>query len=170
MKFKSNIKKSLDVLRKEIGNNENMVYSKDSSKKVLLFVNYINNRIENLLKKEVCKNAQIVNDYFILNKVQPSYLNKYLSIDIKDWKKIDITDINIMELCFKHKLEEEKLDNSTVIKYLNLNISSLMSMEYDNEITKIDLRKAFKDLENVNKRITTYHKVHGYLKEIRLKK
>ena len=52
MKFKSNIKKSLDVLRKEIGNNENMVYSKDSSKKVLLFVNYINNRIENLLKKE----------------------------------------------------------------------------------------------------------------------
>lgn len=166
---KINLKRSLDSLRKEISSNEDILYTENAFKKVTLFALYINNRIENLLKKEVCKNAQIVNDYYRLNRMEPSFLNKYLSTDIKDWKQTDVDDINMMELCFKHKLEAELLDNSNMFTFLNINGSSLFSHNFgETELTKPDIKKAFEQLEVINKKITTYYKVHGYLKVLRL--
>lgn len=163
------MKRSLDNIRKEVNDIDSMERIQNVSKKVLLFVTYINNRIHNLLKKEVCRNAQIVNDYYRLNRIEPSFLNKYLSTDIKEWKQTEVDDINMMELCFKHKLEAELLDTSNMITFLGINASSLFPDYFgDNNITKPDIKKAFEQLEVVNKRITAYYKVHGYLKEKRL--
>lgn len=161
----------LNLTKKEINENKTDDVNKNPCKKVLLFTMYINNRIKRLLKKSVCRNAQIVNDYYILNDLQPSFLNKFLSIDIKEWKHVDTEDINMMELCFKHKLEAELLAYDNFISFLNIDFSTLLKLSENDPkpISNDTLKNIYKQLEVINKRISNYYKVHGYLKELRVK-
>lgn len=170
MIFKSNLKASLDSIRKEIGDKDNMYVIENPFKKVKLFTLYINNRIKNLLGKEVCQNAKIVENYFFLNRVKRKEVEKCVSIKIEHWKEdAEYYDINVLEVAFKHKLNTELLEDHSLMSLLNINASSLFSHHLgQNENTRPDIKKTFEQLEVVNKKITTYYKVHGYLKEMRL--
>lgn len=170
MNFKSNLKASLDSIRKEIGDKDNMYVIEDSFKKVKLFTLYINNRIKNLLGKEVCQNARIVENYFSLNGIKGNDVGNCILLEINKWRdEAEYHDINVLEVAFKHKLHSEILEDYSLMSLLNINASSLFSHHLgQNENTKPDIKKAFEQLEVINKKITTYYKVHGYLKEMRL--
>ena len=170
MIFKSNLKASLDSIRKEIGDKDNMYVIENPFKKVKLFTLYINNRIKNLLGKEVCQNARIVENYFSLNGIKGNDVGNCILLEINKWRdEAEYHDINVLEVAFKHKLHSELLEDYSLMSLLNINASSLFSHHLgQNENTKPDIKKVFEQLEVINKKITTYYKVHGYLKEMRL--
>ena len=165
------MKRDLDNFRKEIGNKGNMDVIKDPFKKVKFFVIYINNRIENLLKKEVCKNGNIVEGYYKLNGVMSKEVKEKIRLEIRDWKdKTEYQDINVLEVAFQHKLKSEYIPDYELFSLLDIEPSSLFSEHLGSkQNTNVDIEKAFAKLETINKKVTAYYKVHGYLKDRRLK-
>lgn len=170
MMFKSNLKASLDSIRKEVGDKDNMYVIENPVKKVKLFALYINNRIENLLRKEVCQNAKIVESYYSLNRIKGKEVGNCVLLEINKWRdEAEYYDINILEVAFQHKLKLELIEDYSLLSLLDVNASSLFSHHLGhNENTIPDIKKAFAKLEVINKKITTYYKVHGFLKDIRL--
>lgn len=163
---KNGIRGNLNILRYEVFKNKNENIN-DPCKKIMYFILKINTRIEKLLNKSVCKNANIVNQFYLLNNINPNVNNLYFldinNFDINKFKTID-EDINILELMFKHNLESLHIENERVFNYVSLNINRLLSGE---ELESPDIKKAFKELEMIYKLISKFYKVHGYLKEKR---
>ncbi len=164
------MKRELDNIRKEFGDKDNMEIIKDPFKKAKFFVLYINKRIENLLKKEVCKNANIVEGYYKLNGVMSKEVKENIKLEIRDWKdKTEYQDINVLEVAFQHKLKSEYIEDYKLFSLLDIEPSSLFSQHLGSkQNTRADIIKAFAKLEAINKKVTAYYKVHGYLKDRRL--
>lgn len=166
---KKEINGNLNRIRYEI--NTTMEFPKDPMKKILLFINYINNRIFKLKMKSPYRNSKIVESYFELNNLDINKRTyKECWIDISGIKSSKL-DINFLELMFKNSLDNLLIDHAKQFELLgigSLDIAKMFGLPISTpNVKEPDIKAIFKALEKINKLVTLHNKVSGYLKEKR---
>ena len=167
--------KSINIIRNEVGTFKEEEI-KDKAKKILLFIMYTNGKISRLKRKQSYRNGMIVKEFYKLNNFEKHYTNLVSINDIMECKIIDSDksidtssiiepDINLLEYTYYNIVNDIYIDHAKQLEIMPpININKLLSGQ---NIDNINIKEAFKKLENMNKVITALNKIDGYIKEKR---
>ena len=172
---KLNQGKSVNIVRNEVGTFKEEEIQ-DKTKKVILFIMYINGKISRLKRKQSYRNGMIVKEFYNLNNFEKHY-NNLVTIDdimeckiIESDKSIDTSsvvepDVNLLEYTYYNIVNNIYIDHAKQLEIMPpININKLLSGQ---NVDNINIKEAFRKLEVIYKTVTTLNKIDGYLKEKR---